>query len=183
MLFFFSSRRRHTRCSRDWSSDVCSSDLESRAAGKLAVHPRLRLATPDRTADTFEITAQLEHVTRLDDPLEPAVVDPCEERELASILLFAENGDRARLRECFHDQHAGHHRPVRKVAAEIPLVGAHRLSRDRSFAGPKLEHFVDEEEGLAVRQDLLDRCAAERWRDRHAAPESLSRNRLRPRWA
>src|SRR5256884_8619553 len=26
--FFFSSRRRHTRCSRDWSSDVCSSDLD-----------------------------------------------------------------------------------------------------------------------------------------------------------
>src|SRR2546422_7644941 len=29
VLFFFSSRRRHTRCSRDWSSDVCSSDLLS----------------------------------------------------------------------------------------------------------------------------------------------------------
>src|SRR5690554_4604956 len=28
-LFFFSSRRRHTRCGRDWSSDVCSSDLKS----------------------------------------------------------------------------------------------------------------------------------------------------------
>src|SRR5690625_5369885 len=27
-LFFFSSRRRHTRWPRDWSSDVCSSDLE-----------------------------------------------------------------------------------------------------------------------------------------------------------
>src|SRR5256884_4365605 len=27
-FFFFSSRRRHTRCSRDWSSDVCSSDLD-----------------------------------------------------------------------------------------------------------------------------------------------------------
>src|SRR6266498_743318 len=26
-VFFFSSRRRHTRCGRDWSSDVCSSDL------------------------------------------------------------------------------------------------------------------------------------------------------------
>src|SRR5205814_6081509 len=25
--FFFSSRRRHTRCLSDWSSDVCSSDL------------------------------------------------------------------------------------------------------------------------------------------------------------
>src|SRR2546429_1648593 len=29
VFFFFSSRRRHTRCSRDWSSDVCSSDLIS----------------------------------------------------------------------------------------------------------------------------------------------------------
>src|SRR6266498_4601383 len=27
VCFFFSSRRRHTRCGRDWSSDVCSSDL------------------------------------------------------------------------------------------------------------------------------------------------------------
>ena len=26
-FFFFSSRRRHTRLRRDWSSDVCSSDL------------------------------------------------------------------------------------------------------------------------------------------------------------
>src|SRR2546429_1356173 len=30
-IFFFSSRRRHTRCSRDWSSDVCSSDLAALA--------------------------------------------------------------------------------------------------------------------------------------------------------
>src|SRR5258707_11832207 len=28
MFFFFSSRRRHTRYWRDWSSDVCSSDLQ-----------------------------------------------------------------------------------------------------------------------------------------------------------
>src|SRR5699024_11902515 len=31
--FFFSSRRRHTRSKRDWSSDVCSSDL-------LLIHPK-----------------------------------------------------------------------------------------------------------------------------------------------
>src|SRR6266446_4634711 len=30
-LFFFSSRRRHTRLQGDWSSDVCSSDLTLRA--------------------------------------------------------------------------------------------------------------------------------------------------------
>src|SRR5258705_1351881 len=28
-FFFFSSRRRHTRCLSDWSSDVCSSDLRT----------------------------------------------------------------------------------------------------------------------------------------------------------
>src|SRR5262245_64842577 len=30
IFFFFSSRRRHTRCLSDWSSDVCSSDLNAR---------------------------------------------------------------------------------------------------------------------------------------------------------
>src|SRR5690349_21938907 len=30
-IFFFSSRRRHTRSLRDWSSDVCSSDLANAA--------------------------------------------------------------------------------------------------------------------------------------------------------
>src|SRR5690606_40752507 len=30
LSFFFSSRRRHTSFSRDWSSDVCSSDLQER---------------------------------------------------------------------------------------------------------------------------------------------------------
>src|SRR5206468_4559187 len=29
VIFFFSSRRRHTRSDRDWSSDVCSSDLKA----------------------------------------------------------------------------------------------------------------------------------------------------------
>src|SRR5690606_40137601 len=40
--FFFSSRRRHTRFSRDWSSDVCSSDLWmetfAQRGGQLVIH-------------------------------------------------------------------------------------------------------------------------------------------------
>src|SRR6266498_2657023 len=36
-FFFFSSRRRHTRCGRDWSSDVCSSDLTTPCAGTEAL--------------------------------------------------------------------------------------------------------------------------------------------------
>src|SRR5690242_21906320 len=37
MIFFFSSRRRHTRLTCDWSSDVCSSDLCEGWMGPLAV--------------------------------------------------------------------------------------------------------------------------------------------------
>src|SRR6266513_4845513 len=39
IFFFFSSRRRHTRSKRDWSSDVCSSDLEMQ---RLRVHRQCR---------------------------------------------------------------------------------------------------------------------------------------------
>src|SRR5690606_40102919 len=46
LLFFFSSRRRHTRFSRDWSSDVCSSDLSPHRlerAHELVQQTRLRI--------------------------------------------------------------------------------------------------------------------------------------------
>src|SRR5207253_5573821 len=42
LVFFFSSRRRHTRWPRDWSSDVCSSDL-------LRNSTRLRRSCLERT--------------------------------------------------------------------------------------------------------------------------------------
>src|SRR5439155_14854758 len=48
LFFFFSSRRRHTRWPRDWSSDVCSSDLTGACvaawaeAGGLVAIPNLR---------------------------------------------------------------------------------------------------------------------------------------------
>src|SRR5690606_39292195 len=39
LTFFFSSRRRHTRFSRDWSSDVCSSDLSNMATTRAISNP------------------------------------------------------------------------------------------------------------------------------------------------
>src|SRR6266436_6969298 len=47
-LFFFSSRRRHTRCSRDWSSDVCSSDLDATSVEGAA---NLPYAIPNRLVE------------------------------------------------------------------------------------------------------------------------------------
>src|SRR5436309_12239163 len=72
-FFFFSSRRRHTRFSRDWSSDVCSSDLyviyenagrsylisrqddgAVRAFHNVCLHRGRKLRTQDGTADRSE---------------------------------------------------------------------------------------------------------------------------------
>src|SRR3712207_1139855 len=41
-FFFFSSRRRHTRYWRDWSSDVCSSDLYTRCAPGVTLFEEVR---------------------------------------------------------------------------------------------------------------------------------------------
>src|SRR5690554_8188137 len=47
IFFFFSSRRRHTRCGRDWSSDVCSSDLQTSEEGIEALRRRLNAMCRD----------------------------------------------------------------------------------------------------------------------------------------
>src|SRR3989440_2229035 len=46
LFFFFSSRRRHTRSDRDWSSDVCSSDLDRPGAADSHADRRLLLWHP-----------------------------------------------------------------------------------------------------------------------------------------
>src|SRR5690625_7483994 len=48
-FFFFSSRRRHTRWPRDWSSDVCSSDL----CGMDLVPVQPELSAEDKTYNTL----------------------------------------------------------------------------------------------------------------------------------
>src|SRR5207245_6441131 len=68
--FFFSSRRRHTRCYRDWSSDVCSSDLSpssSTSAGGVVPADvlddgelELRSGPPDAVGDQLGLEARSE---------------------------------------------------------------------------------------------------------------------------
>src|SRR5207237_4914061 len=55
MFFFFSSRRRHTRFKCDWSSDVCSSDLDWPASlRRSAVSNASRSAAVSTTKETSE---------------------------------------------------------------------------------------------------------------------------------
>src|SRR2546422_5760925 len=58
--FFFSSRRRHTRCSRDWSSDVCSSDLMSTGNGETLDSLAHLIGVRDEHRATFKRAARSE---------------------------------------------------------------------------------------------------------------------------
>src|SRR5256886_11647343 len=63
-LFFFSSRRRHTRFDCDWSSDVCSSDLV-RIVGRLDVEPEPKLVCVVEAArDLFDLGRCIQAVNR-----------------------------------------------------------------------------------------------------------------------
>src|SRR2546426_7043680 len=85
VLFFFSSRRRHTRLQGDWSSDVCSSDLieplvrvdRPRVGGGEAVHEvragrSRRRPEPERPVDVHPGARRLlrseEHTSELQSP-------------------------------------------------------------------------------------------------------------------
>src|SRR5258707_2374765 len=64
-LFFFSSRRRHTRYWRDWSSDVCSSDLSGDQLGKpVLAGPRVRSRASEPSARTIMTRAGLARGTK-----------------------------------------------------------------------------------------------------------------------
>src|SRR2546421_7920667 len=70
-LFFFSSRRRHTRSDRDWSSDVCSSDLAADYGAVLVDAATFRLPL-DVMAVTVSVVSN--HVRASQVPLDPALL-------------------------------------------------------------------------------------------------------------
>src|SRR5699024_583609 len=63
LFFFFSSRRRHTRSKRDWSSDVCSSDL----AAVDKSNKKLKLMDTEEVESRFnEIYTELADIRHVD---------------------------------------------------------------------------------------------------------------------
>src|SRR5690606_40666833 len=72
--FFFSSSRRHTRFSRDWSSDVCSSDLAATLPARDGAVPRevvVKVLRPGIEAQVAQDIALLRRVAALVDRTHP----------------------------------------------------------------------------------------------------------------
>src|ERR687892_1546518 len=87
-FFFFSSRRRHTRLQGDWSSDVCSSDLDPEG------RPYQQDALRDLAAELLELLRIFEEVDDLAE-LFLGLVDPGDVLEGDLVLLL---GDQPRPR-------------------------------------------------------------------------------------
>src|SRR5256885_7384779 len=88
-VFFFSSRRRHTRLQGDWSSDVCSSDLLGPGVGQLLGVVRLAVPGHDQSDDELPDPGRPD---RPDDELAPGVE--------GDVLLGARSEERRVGKEC-----------------------------------------------------------------------------------
>src|SRR5699024_9041238 len=97
VFFFFSSRRRHTRSKRDWSSDVCSSDLDvlpdvDPAAFAVVVLPRVTRLPAAAEAWLDRVRAAGGTVLAVDSPAYPAGIPvpmPTEQRDDAELVDHA----------------------------------------------------------------------------------------------
>src|SRR5690242_21845070 len=94
-VFFFSSRRRHTRLTCDWSSDVCSSDLARGAARALAIVQRHNL--PEMLARVLAgRDVAIDEVTDFLDPtIRKLMPDRSEERRVGKECRDRGSGDHA----------------------------------------------------------------------------------------
>src|SRR2546426_7993083 len=97
IVFFFSSRRRHTRLQGDWSSDVCSSDLAS--LGTLAACRRKPIANALLQQAGLPIPRWTVAQGKIEDdfPL-PAIVKPASEDASAGLDRGSVVSDRKSLR-------------------------------------------------------------------------------------
>src|SRR5690606_5609301 len=107
----------------------------------------------------LQLDLELEAVARHHHPAELGVVDLDQVEGLAVVHagVARELGEQAAgLRERLHHQHARHHRAAREVACEERLVVADVLVGQHAPVLLELDHAVDQQERVAVRQQALD---------------------------
>src|SRR5476651_2297664 len=167
--FFFSSRRRHTRYWRDWSSDVCSSDLRA----VIAANPKLRAVcsmaiTPDNI-DVAEATKRGIVVT----VVPPIVAEATADVHFGLMLAVARRmieGDKMVRAGKFPGSQSNHLAGSSVYGKTIGLVGAGRIGqatarRARGFGmkvlywGPRRK--LDAESEIGMEYVGLDRLYAE----------------------
>src|SRR5207249_6283719 len=78
--FFFSSRRRHTRSKRDWSSDVCSSDLKALKSNEADLSEQGRVFLNPDDPNAFVLPDLISEFTEID--LDPNLPDDGKDKKI-----------------------------------------------------------------------------------------------------
>src|SRR5690606_39526818 len=137
LFFFFSSRRRHTRFSRDWSSDVCSSDLLDYSKGLLVRREALEESiSVVQTIDADDELASVQAVDHLAHGLRPV----CPRCFLAYAVDIHPDGKHTALNRAIADPDA--------------VVGVDVCLRNALFDGRVKRHQV----ALCLETDEVVRC-------------------------
>src|SRR5476651_2410148 len=121
VVFFFSSRGRHTRYWRDWSSDVCSSDLDVHAKPDQLVDQRMH-APRKIPGERARRAARRLHARRIDE-----VGDAFGLRQVETVVEEGALGEFAGLRE-----------PRAQLDASMKEL----LHHDRAAVALQLEHIL-----------------------------------------
>src|SRR6266511_326698 len=121
IFFFFSSRRRHTRFSRDWSSDVCSSDLQQ--AGRARPGEEGEQPVPMRGGEEVREPDEGALQRRIDREQSGEVRAGADERHVAEGEDPGVAGEELQR----HDEH-----DVDEEVAQLALVSAPRPAPDRN---------------------------------------------------
>src|SRR6185312_209893 len=122
----------------------------------LTVHLRFAFEAPDAAAvaDLLDVIVKL--IAGQHGLAKLGVVDAHEVDELG-VIIFSDvrNAKRTgRLRQPLDDQHTGHHRKLREMALKEWLVDRDVLDADAAFVSIHVVHAIDEQERIAVRQQL-----------------------------
>src|SRR5207245_3681276 len=127
---FFSSRRRHTSCYRDWSSDVCSSDLLLRVTPRRGHTP---FGTPGRGFNWNQLAGIMERETGFE-PATLALARRCSTTELFPPRSQEKRNYTGITREASrrgHDARSTTGQP----AGWARLASSHRLAEGRPDSG------------------------------------------------
>src|SRR6266487_6754883 len=150
IVFFFSSRRRHTRWTGDWSSDVCSSDLRTIRSIRIeghAVSIAANTATPPNPADPGDAY----------DPACERDMGPFGTRYLAPALQQARAGPRAQPADAGRPPPGLRRLPARAAPARRSLGVALAQVAGLPAACRRGRGTPHADRGLAARRDRTGR--------------------------
>src|SRR5699024_4405025 len=145
---FFSSRRRHTRSKRDWSSDVCSSDLDDEAE---AAEAQAEEAADEKEETSDEKTVEASEETEEEEKQDDSTEEEETEAEQQKTEASEEDEDTDAEEESDSQEESS-------AKTSTDMLAKEAIDHIESTPVEELEGFItDEEDRVTVRRALEEK--------------------------